>query len=370
MPITNKLKFIYQEKITRETTTSTDWILQGRMLDGSNLTAGHEYLVVGWVNCSSPANNAGGTKLAFEGGAGDIEGSVHQRHDTNSSGQYIAHIGQFTAPTPTQSIGIYRKMIWNDGEVEGTDFGQCFAIDLSHVSTSGSLISGIDYCSNINTSTRTTSTNTTIHSDTVRHTGGTTMVLAAAKCFDTVAPTTLGLEIDGSVVASGGRYATNSNDMKTVPFAIVRNLASGTTIGIKNIDPQTVTTNYSYIFSLSLDDAPAISATGRLTNWTDHASSSGSWGTQTIDGNNQDSFVIAMGRQTETGVQSGRMASISLLNNTSSNYLLFKERPSGNYSPLYYPATNPGANVGQHELSVIIGAGIIGEADQIEITTL
>ena len=72
---------------------------------------------------------------------------------------------------------------------------------------------------------------------------------------------------------------------------------------------------------------------------------------KTIDGNSQESFVIAMGRQTETGVQSGRMASISLLNNTSGDYLVFKQRPSGNYSPLYYPATTPGADAGQLETS-------------------
>ena len=77
-----------------------------------------------------------------------------------------------------------------------------------------------------------------------------------------------------------------------------------------------------------------------------------------------------MGRQTATGVESGRMAAISLKNNTSDEYLVFKDRPSGDYSPLYYPATNPGTNVGQRELSVIVGVGTIGEADEIEMTTL
>ena len=106
-----------------------------------------------------------------------------------------------------------------------------------------------------------------------------------------------------------------------------------------------------------------------MSSWTNH-SSSGSWGTKTIDGNGDESFVIAMGRQTVAGAESGRMAAISLLNNTNGEFLTFKDRPSGNYDPLYFPATNPGVDNGQRETSVVVGMGTIGDADEIEVTTL
>ena len=139
MTISNKLKFINQEKTTQHTTTSSDWTLQGTMLDAGKMSAGNDYVMVAWVNCTSPDVNDGGTKFAFEGGAGDIVGSVQQRHDTNGSGMYIAHIGQFTAPNPPQNIGVYRKRIYSAGPlyVESTDYGQCFAIDLSYSGSSG-----------------------------------------------------------------------------------------------------------------------------------------------------------------------------------------------------------------------------------------
>ena len=41
MPISNKLKFIYQEKNTRETTTSSSYVLQGTMLSSDKLIGGH-----------------------------------------------------------------------------------------------------------------------------------------------------------------------------------------------------------------------------------------------------------------------------------------------------------------------------------------
>ena len=153
-----------------------------------------------------------------------------------------------------------------------------------------------------------------------------------------------------------------------MPFAVTTD-ANEPTVTIKNSDANTVTASYSYIFALNLDNSATTKATGQLVTWTDHTAS-GSWGTKTIDGNGATSFVIGMGRQTATGIGSGRMAAISLKNNTSNEYLLFKDRPSGDYSPLYYPATNPGGDVGQHELSVIVGVGTIGEADEIEMTTL
>jgi|LULM01.1.fsa_nt_gb hypothetical protein len=369
MAITNKLKFIYQEKATEESTTSSDWVLQGTLLDADKMVAGNEYVMLAWVNCKSPGNNSGGTKFAFQGGGGDLVGSENQRHDTNSSGQYVCHIGQFTAPSPTQSIGVYRKRIYNGGNAETTHYGQCFAIDLSYSGVSGGLVSGIDYCSSVDTTLRSTTTNNIIHTHDVKNTGGTTLVLAASKSSDATAPTTLGLLVDTALVATGARYAADIHDVKSIPFSIVQNMSSGTDIAFKNLDSETVNTRYSYVFSLNLDDAPAINATGRLTNWTDHTSS-GSWGTKTIDGNNQESFVIAMGRQTEAGAESGRMASISLLNNTDGNYLLFKDRPAGNYNTLYYPITNVGVDNGQRETSVIVGVGTIGDSDEIEVTTL
>lgn len=368
MAITNKLSFIYQEKTTREATTSSDWTLQGTLLDSDKMVAGHEYVMLAWVNCTSKGNNSGGTKFAFQGGA-DIIGSENQRHDTNSSGQYVCHVGQFIAPSPPQSIGVYRKRIYNGGYEECTDYGQCFAIDLSYVGASGGLVSGIDYCSSVDTTLRSTTTNNIIQAHDVKNTGGTTLILAASKSYDVTTPTTLGLQVGSTLVASGARYADDIHDVKSIPFSIVQNMSSGTDVYLKNIDPDTISTTYSYVFSLNLDDAPAINATGRLTNWTDHASS-GSWGTKTIDGNNQESFVIAMGRQTVTGVDSGRMASISLLNNTNGEFLTFADRPSGDYSTLYYPSTNPGVDIGQRETSVVVGVGQIGDADQIEVTTL
>ena len=367
MTISNKLKFINQEKTTQHTTTSTAWTLQGTMLDAGKMSAGNDYLMVAWVNCTSPGNNDGATKFAFEGGAGDIVGSVQQRHDTNSSGMYIAHIGQFTAPDPPQNIGVYRKVIYSAGETEYTDYGQCFAIDLSYSGASGALISGTDFASSLDTSVRIVGAGGTLHSFAVP-TNGPQLILTACKAFDSSDTVLLSTTIDGTIVASGSRYITDPFDIKTVPFAVTTD-ANTPTITIKNSDADTVTTSYSYIFALNLDNSSATKATGQLLTWTDHATS-GSWGTKTIDGNNDTSFVIGMGRQTATGVESGRMAAISLKNNTAGEYLLFKDRPSGDYSPLYYPATTPGANVGQQELSVIVGVGTIGEADEIEMTTL
>ena len=367
MPISNKLKFINQEKTTQHTTVSTSWTLQGTMLDANRMSAGHDYVMVAWVNCTSPGSNDGATKFAFEGGAGDIVGSVQQRHDTNSSGMYIAHMGQFTAPNPPQNIGVYRKVIYDAGETESTDYGQCFAIDLSYSGASGGLLSGTDFASSIDTSVRIVSAGDTIHSFAVP-TNGPHLILAACKALDSSNTVLLSTTIDGTIVASGSRFVQDSFDIKTVPFAVTTD-ANTPTVTIKNSDADTVTASYSYIFALNLDNSSTTKATGQLLTWTDHTAS-GSWGTKTIDGNNDTSFVIGMGRQTATGVESGRMAAISLKNNTSGEYLIFKDRPSGDYSPLYYPATNPGVNVGQHELSIIVGVGTIGEADEIEMTTL
>ena len=242
MPITNKLKFIYQEKTSQESTTSTSYVKQGTLLNSNKLVGGHEYVMVAWVNCTSPGGNAGGTKFAFERGGGDIVGSESQRHDTNASGQYICHIGQFIAPSPPQNIGIYRKLIVNDGYSETTDYGQCFAIDLSYSGLSGRLVSGIDYSSSVDTSTREYTPGQFFHIHDVKNTSGTNLILAVSKSYDVTAPTTLGLILnktggmgDNVQVASGSRYSTSAFDLKSLPFSIVQDMPSGTDIKIKNV---------------------------------------------------------------------------------------------------------------------------------------
>ena len=76
-----------------------------------------------------------------------------------------------------------------------------------------------------------------------------------------------------------------------------------------------------------------------------------------------------MGRQTIIGAESGRMAAISLKNNTSNQYMLFGNRTS-DFDPLYFPATSVGASSSQYETAVIVGTGVIGNSDTIEIQTL
>jgi len=371
MPITKNINFSYQEKTTQESTRSTSWTQQGRLIDHNYIKGGHEYVMIGWVNSTSPGGNHGGTKFAFEDGAGDIVGSVHQRHDTNSSGQYVAHIGHFIAPSPSQNIGIYRKMIYDDGESESTDYGQCFLIDLSYKGASGELTSGVDYSFSSNATTRSSITNgSTIHSHTIPEAqAGSNLILAISKVWDSHSSVLLDLAVDGTSIANGSRYVNSVHDMKSVPFAVTANSTSSSTVTLKNIDPQNLDTNYSFIFTLKLDDAPSSFATGQFSTWTNYGSS-GSWGTQVINGYNDDSFIIAMGRQTVTGSESGRMAAISLKNNTTDEFLLFKNRPEGDFDPLYFPATANGVDVGQYELAPIIGVGKIGLADEIEMVTL
>ena len=368
MAITNKIKFARQEKTTESSMGGTDWTIQGTILDKENISAGSEYLMISWVNCTSPGSNDGATKLSFEEGGGDIEGSAHERHDTNSSGMYVPYIGQFTAPSPTEDIGIYRKRLYGSSD-EKTNHAQAFIIDLSYSGASGGLASGTDFSSSRSFSEDSTSTNGTILEHSVANNSGTQLVLATARVYDSLDEVLLGLYINDVLVTSGSRYTQDAADMKSVVFAGAYNMNNADTVKIKNIDPQTTTSNYKYIFTLNLDNAPATQATGQLSSWTSYGSS-GSWGTATVDGNNDTSFIVSMGRQTVTGAESGRMASISLRNNTSAEWLLFGDRPSGDYSPLYYPATNPGTDGGQYETSVIVGVGLIGNSDEIEMQTL
>lgn len=369
MPITNKLKFATQERTTQSSTLATTWSNQGTVLSNSHLRANNEYFILNWANCTSPGTNDGATKLAFEGGAGDLIGSVHQRHDTNSSGMYVGHLGQFTCPDPPQSIGIYRKRLFGS-LAEETDHGQTFIIDLSFSGLSGAITSGTDFSSNIRTDSRTVGATNNIATHTVNH-GGTNLVAASVKLTDVDASTDalIGLYVDGSLVSSGSRYSQDASDMKQVILAGAYNISGGEDIELRNLDTNNISTDYSYIFALNLDDAPAVKHTGQMLSWTDH-NSSGTWGTQTIDGNQDQSFVMAMGRQLETGAESGRQASISLRNNTTNQWMLFGQRPSGNFSPIYFPAVNYGVDGGQLETSVVIGTGEIGDAAVIEMVSL
>ena len=368
MSTTNKINFINQEKTTRSTTTSPTWSLQGRMLDGNKLTGNHNYLMVSWVNCTSPGNNDGATKFAFEGGD-DIEGSVQQRHDTNSAGMAVQHIGQFIAPSPPKDIGVYRRRVFDGGEVEGTDYGQCFAIDLDYVGASGGLISGSHFASSTDHTTRTKIPGGTFHTHTQSASGGNHLIFAACKCYDSTDSVLVSLLVDDVLIASGSKYVHDAYDVKTIVFGISQDLASGSTIKFRNDDANVATANYTYIFTLNLDASPTTQATGNLTSWTDY-SSSGSWGSKTINGNNDTSFVVGMGRQIATGVESGRMAAISLKNNTTDEWLLFPNRPSGAFNSLYFPSTNPEANRNQRETAVIVGVGSIGNNSEIEMVSL
>tara|TARA_R100000306_G_C4365833_1_gene137595 strand:+ start:128 stop:1234 length:1107 start_codon:yes stop_codon:yes gene_type:complete len=368
MAITNKLKFITQEKTTESTTTEGAFIAQGTILDATKLTAGHDYVMIGWVNCTSPGTNDGATKFAFESDPEqDLVGSLYQRHDTNSSGMYVGHIGQFVCPTPPASIGVYRRRVTGSND-EQTSYGQCFAIDLSYSGVSGGLASGTDFSSSQNLASRTVATNGLLDTHTVNNDNGTNLVLSITKIYDSMDSVLVGLYINDVLVSSGSRYVTDGADMKSVLFAGAYNLSNGDTVKMKNLDVHSATTDYTYTFTLNLG-AAATQHTGQLTNWNEYPGS-GSWGTATIDGNGHESFVVGMGRQTVTGAESGRMAGISLKNNTSNKWLLFNSRPSGEFNPIYFPATNPGATVGQFETAVIVGVGDIGDSDTIEMVTI
>ena len=371
MPITNKVKFVNQEKTTTSSTSATSptYAFQGTMLDAGNTIAGNEYFMLSWVNCTSPGTSAGGTKWSFEGGAGDIVGSNYQRHDTNSSGMYVAHIGQFTAPNPTQNIGIYRTKIAGSGPEE-TDYGQFFAIDLSYSGASGQLVSGVDFSSTTDTSNRTKSNGQSFHDHQVNH-SGTNLICASIKTVANPDPVLIGLYVDGVLVSSGSRFTESEYDVKSTVFAGAYNIGSGDYVSLKNLDPDAAETDYSYIFVLNLDTAPTTQTNQQLSSWTD-SGGSGTWGTKVIDGNQSQSVVVGMGRQLETGVgaESGRPAAISLKNNTEDEWLIFNERPSGNFNPLYFPAVNYSLDTGQRETAIVVGTGKIGDSDTIEMVTL
>ena len=367
MAITKKIQFINQEKTSSTSTTSTSYVSQGTLVDAAKLTAGNEYLVIAWVNSVSPSTNDGATKFGFST-SNDLVGSAYVRHDTNDSGTYVGYIGHCTAPDPTQDLQVFRKRVYGS-QSETTRYGQGFLIDLSYAGASGGLISGIDFSNTRDISSNSFSTGGTMHTHTVHNSGGTQLVLATVRGYDSVNSVLYGLYINDVLVSSGSRYITDAADVKSVGFAGGYTMSSGDTIKLKNLDANTVTVDYRYIFTLNLDNAPEPMHTGQLSTWTNHGGSSGTWGTATVDGNNDNSFVVAMGRQTVIGAESGRMAAISLKNNTSNEYMLFGNRTT-DFDPLYFPATSVGASSSQYETAVVVGTGVIGQADTIEMHTL
>lgn len=368
MPITNKVKFASQDKTTQEQTSSSSYVLQGTVLDAGHLVPDNEYFVLSWVNCTSPGSDAGATEWRFEGAGGALVGSENQFHNTNSSGMYVGHIGQFKAPNPTENIGIYRKKLTGSSGPEETDYGQCFIIDLSFSGASGQLTSGVDFSTLMVNSSRTVAKGGTIHEQAVNHSGS-NLVFATARAYDSVDTVILGLYINDVLVSSGSRFTQSATDVKETLFAGAYNIESGQTVKIKNLDDDAAQVNYSYGAVFNLDTAPYTQSTGQMVSWTEYAGS-GTWGTKTIDGNAEPSFVVGMGRQIETGIESGRPAAISLRNNTASEWLIFKSRTSGEFDPLYFPAVHYSQDTGQRETAVIVGVGTIGNSDEIEMVTL
>ena len=349
MPITNKVKFANQEKTTQNTTSSSSYVLQGTVLDAGHMIPNNEYFIMSWVNCTSPGSDAGATEWRFENGGGALVGSENQFHNTNNSGMYVGHIGQFKAPNPTQNIGIYRKKLTGSTGPEETDYGQGFIIDLSYSGASGQITSGVDFSTLQVTTSRTVAKGGTLHEQTINHAGA-NLVFATVRAYDSSDTLVLGLYINDVLVSSGSRFTQSASDVKETLFAGAYNIASGQTVKIKNLDDDNAESDYSYSAVFNLDSAPYAQSTGQLLNWTEYAGS-GSWGSKTIDGNQEPSFIVGMGRQLEPGSESGRPAAISLKNNTAGEWLLFKNRPSG-------------------ETAVIVGVGTIGDSDEIEMVTL
>ena len=369
MPITNKIKFANQEKTIHNTTSSSSYILQGTMLDAGHMTPNNEYFVMSWVNCTSPGADAGATEWRFENGGGALLGSENQFHNTNNSGMYVGHIGQFKAPNPTQNIGIYRKKLTGGVGPEETDYGQCFIIDLSYSGASGQLTSGVDFSTLQVTTSRTVAKGGIMHDHAVNTAGGASLVFASVRAYDSVDTVVLGLYINDVLVSSGSRFTQSSSDVKEILFAGAYNIESGQTVKVKNLDDDNASTNYSYSAVFNLDTGPYAQSTGQMLSWSEYAGS-GSWGTKTMDGNAEPSFVVGMGRQVEPGSESGRPAAISLKNNTAEEWLIFKNRSSGEFSPLYFPAVNYSQDMGQRETAVVVGVGTIGNSDEIEMVTL
>jgi hypothetical protein len=367
MPSSKYMTWEFSEQTTTHSTTVGDWELQREVMPASKITAGRVYLIYTWANCFSPGSNDGGTQWAFIGGAA-LPGSVQERYDTNDSGMAICHLGFFTAPDPSLPIGIYRKRIEDGGHPEVTKAGQTFILDVTSVGNST-----IPFAHAYTTTTRIIGEGGYLQSITPIMTGGPQcLVLGTARVYGGDAtPTQLGLYRDSTIISSGSRYAVDIQDNNQVMLGGVYNFTSGETFHIRNIDTSSnATTNYTYMAVINLGVAAAAAETGELTTWTDHGGS-GSWTPITTVSDSGPSFVFALGRQEELGVGSGRQASVSVKNNTQNVWMSFPSRPSGEFSPHYFPATEVGDDVGQYSTAAVVGVSdAIASGDEIQIYTI
>jgi|TARA_R110000824_G_scaffold10866_1_gene47541 hypothetical protein len=365
--ISKHIKWELTEQTTTHSTREGGWDLQREVMPANFFIGGHTYVVYAWANCFSPGTNDGGTKWAFVGGS-DLPGSSQERYDTNSSGLAICHLGTFVAPDPALPIGLYRRVIEDGGQYELTKAGQTFVIDITDASNDTFPAYSIS-----DTTNRVLGIGGTLQSLSPVMTGGPQcLVLASAKVYGgDGTPTKLGLYHDGSLVSSGSRYAVDLQDNNQVLLGGVYNFTSGEAFSIRNIDDSTsATTNYTCITVLNLGLGAAAAETGELSAWTD-LGGSGSWSPTTTVSNSGPSFVFAFGRQEELGVGSGRPASISVKNNTQNVWYTFPSRPSGEFSPHYFPSTEVGSDVGQYSTAAVVGVtNTIASGDEIQVYTL
>ena len=377
MPSSKYIDWQLEEQTTEFSTRSTSWELQRQVMAADKMVAGRDYMVYAWANCFSPGTNDGATKWAFIGG-NDLPGSTQERYDTNSSGMAICHLGTFTAPDPVLPVGIYRKLIEDGGENEETKAGQFFIVDVSEPNTGSAaqfpFMHVTDY------GNRVFSIGETVDSITGTMQGGAQcLVLASAKVYGGHGePVTLGLYHDGTLVSSGSRYAVDTQDNNQVILGGVYNMSSGDVFEIRNNDDRsTVTTTYTYMSIMNIGVAAAACDTGRLSTWTD-LGGSGRWTPTTATSDSGPSFVFTFGRQEATGIGSGRQASISVKNNTQGTWMNFPYRPSGDFSPLYFPATEVGIDVGQYSTAAVVGYAAVGDhsypaiasGDEIQVYTI
>ena len=370
MPTSKYMTWELAEQTTTVSTRATSWELQREEIGSEYLIAGRDYFIYAWANCFSPGTNDGGTKWAFIGGS-DVPGSTQERYDTNSSGMAICHVGSVTAPDPSLPIGIYRKMIEDGGQTEVTKASQIFLIDVTDMGGTTLLF---DHANNY--SSRVIGIGGTLQSITPAIAGGAKcLVVGAAKVYGgDGTPTKIGLYHDGSLVSSGSRYAVDTQDNNQVVLGGVYDFTSGESFSIRNIDESTnAETNYTYLMCLNLGASASEAVTGTLTSWTD-LGGSGKWTPTSATTDSGPSFVFAFSRQEATGVGYGRQASISVKNNTKDVWMNFPNRPSGEFSPHYFPATEVGADRGQYSTAAVVGvatnASPVSSGDVIQAYTI
>ena len=370
MPESKYLKWNMLEHTTTHSTTSAGWELQREEVPAEYMTPGNDYFIYAWANCFSPGTNDGGTKWAFIGGD-DLGGSTQERYDTNSSGMAICHVGSVTAPDPMLPIGIYRRRLEDGGEYELTKSSQFFILDITDMGGDTILF---DHANNY--SLREIGIGGTLQALTPSISGGAKcLVVGSAKVYGGDAtPTKLGLYHDGNLVSSGSRYSVDSQDNNQVVLGGVYNFTPGESFSIRNIDESTsATTSYTYLMCLNLGESAAESVTGTLTSWTD-LGGSGKWTPTSASTDSGPSFVFAFARQQATGVGEGRQASISVRNNTKGVWMNFPSRPSGEFSPHYFPATEVGSDRGQYSTAAVVGIASdvapVSSGDEIQLYTI